>query len=131
MREHTDIPVPHVYAWNADASNPVGVEYIIMEKASGVQLFRMWDKIDQLSKLALIQRLTKWESQLMTIRFPTYGSLYPRNSFPESESRTNLPSNIDPSESYCIGGSCDPTWSAVPRNFTLGPCMYTEALAQC
>jgi hypothetical protein len=29
---HTRVPVPRVYSWNSDASDPVGVEYMIMQK---------------------------------------------------------------------------------------------------
>ena len=32
---HTTIPVPKILAWNSDPKNPVGAEYIIMEKAPG------------------------------------------------------------------------------------------------
>jgi hypothetical protein len=28
----TNIPVPRIYAWNSDASNPVGAEYMILDK---------------------------------------------------------------------------------------------------
>jgi hypothetical protein len=29
---HTSVPVPKVYDWNADQTNPVGAEYMIIEK---------------------------------------------------------------------------------------------------
>jgi aminoglycoside phosphotransferase (APT) family kinase protein len=37
-----DIPVPEVYDYCANAENPVGTEYIFMEKASGVSLKSKW-----------------------------------------------------------------------------------------
>ncbi|KIW85237.1 hypothetical protein Z517_00627 [Fonsecaea pedrosoi CBS 271.37] len=100
---------------------PVGAEYIIMEKAAGVQLLKVWDQIDEPCKLAIIKQLAKWESQLMSIKFPAYGCVYSRRSFPEGERSVNLPADIDRSESYCVGRSCDPTWSTVPENLILGP----------
>lgn len=30
---HTSVPVPSVYAWNTEASNSVGAEWMIMQKA--------------------------------------------------------------------------------------------------
>ena len=38
-RKVLDTPVPHVYLWNSQVkSHPVGVEFIIMDKAEGVPL---------------------------------------------------------------------------------------------
>ncbi|EXJ68100.1 uncharacterized protein A1O5_08715 [Cladophialophora psammophila CBS 110553] len=121
VREYTDIPVPSIYSWSAGASNPVGAEYIIMEKAPGVQLFRVWDQIEERSKLAIIEQLAKWESQLMSIEFPTYGCVYSRHSFPDSDRKTDLSTDIDRSGSYCVGRSGDPTWSTVPWDLASGP----------
>ena len=28
----TKVPVPRIYTWNSDPSNPVGAEYMIMDK---------------------------------------------------------------------------------------------------
>lgn len=32
IAEYTSLPVPKVYAWNTNGTNPVGAEYMIMEK---------------------------------------------------------------------------------------------------
>lgn len=71
-----------------------------MEKATGVQLFKVWDQIAEPCKLAIIEKLAKWESQLMSIKFPADGCVYSRRSFPGGERMTNLPTDIDRSESY-------------------------------
>lgn len=34
LAAHTNIPVPKIFAWDSDAANPVGAEYMIMEKVS-------------------------------------------------------------------------------------------------
>jgi hypothetical protein len=34
IAERTSVPVPKIYAWNSDASNAVGAEYMVMEKVS-------------------------------------------------------------------------------------------------
>lgn len=96
-----------------------------MEKATGVQLFKVWDQLKETSKLAIIKKLTQWESQLMAINFPTYGCLYHRKLISDDDRKTNIPTSIDRSRSYCIGQSCDPAWSYVRQNLIPGPCMYT------
>jgi hypothetical protein len=52
---HTTVPVPKVLAWNADPSNPVGAEYIIMEKAAGCQLVKKWGEMEDLSHFEFIK----------------------------------------------------------------------------
>ncbi|RDL37365.1 uncharacterized protein BP5553_04798 [Venustampulla echinocandica] len=58
VKSNTSFPVPEIFAWSSDASNPVGAEFIIMEKAPGVQLFEVWDAMKDSAKLAFIKRLT-------------------------------------------------------------------------
>jgi len=83
VRTHAKIPVPRVLTWNSDASNRTATEYIIMEKATGVQLFEVWGNTNELQRLRLIENITKIESQLSPIRFPAYGHLYFRHSIAE------------------------------------------------
>ena len=128
MSSHTTIPVPKVLAWSADPSNPVGVEYIIMEKAPGIQLFKVWDDITQADRLKLIKSLTKLENQLSTIRFPAYGSLYFRHSISKASEQISLDSSIDPTSSFCVGPSCGPAWTDgtspadIQPEIDAGPC---------
>jgi hypothetical protein len=37
---HTSVPEPSIMAWDVDAANPVGAEYMIMEKVYAVFLRR-------------------------------------------------------------------------------------------
>jgi hypothetical protein len=116
VREHTTVPVPRVLAWDSDSLNPVGAEYIIMEKAAGVPLFQQWGKMTKFDKLQLIKNLTKLECQLCSIQFPAYGGLYLRSSSTSLLLKHHhhlLSQSIDPSNSYCVGSSCD-------RSFMLG-----------
>ncbi len=84
-------------------------EYIIVEKATGVQLFEVWGNMNELQRLRLIENITKIENQLSPIRFPAYGNLYFRHSIAE-DSRILLDPCIDPSGSYCVGPACDVPW---------------------
>lgn len=135
VRSRTTIPVPKVLTWSSDSTNPIGAEYIIMEKASGVQLYKVWGDLDEPSRLKLIQNLTLLEHQLFSIRFPAYGNLYFRKSVPDV-SCIPLRKDIDPSGSYCIGPVSDNSW--LGSNFTekgqstcdLGPCEFITGKQQ-
>ncbi|KFZ14671.1 hypothetical protein V502_05960 [Pseudogymnoascus sp. VKM F-4520 (FW-2644)] len=101
IKQNTDLPVPSVYSWSSDILNPVGAEYIVMEKAKGVQLFQRWGEMKQLSKMELIKSLTKLENQLASIRFPAYGSLYLRDSGPDLVRYQPLDAAEGSPGSYC------------------------------
>jgi hypothetical protein len=106
----------------------VGAEYIIMEKAPGVQLFKVWDAMGDSAKLAFIKQLTNLESQLASIQFPAYGSLYlSESSNIPDDKRAILPFDIDTSGSYFVGPSSDRSWMVVgagtiDHDFSSGPC---------
>jgi len=108
---HTTIPVPKVLAWSADPSNPVGAEYIIMEKAPGIQLFKVWDDIAEADRLNLIKSLTQLENQFSAIRFPAYGSLYFRHSISKASERILLDPSVDPAGLFGVGPACGPAWT--------------------
>ncbi|KAL8812124.1 MAG: hypothetical protein Q9200_001268 [Gallowayella weberi] len=99
---YTTVPVPALLAWSADATNPVGAEYIIMEKAPSIQLFKVWDDLAPASRLQLIKSLTQLEQKLANVRFPAYGSLYCRNSISKASERVPLNQSLDPTGSFCI-----------------------------
>lgn len=128
VREHTTVPVPKILAWNDDALNPVGAEYIIMEKAPGVQLYKVWDEIQEYHRLRLIESLTKMERQLSAIQLPAYGALYLRDSISNTSKLVPLGSSVDPNHSYCIGPHCGPSWTDrishkdVGNDLDAGPC---------
>lgn len=71
-------PVPQVYAWNArvDNDNPVGAEYIIMEKISGVPLSRVWWDLQPNMKLKIFLQIFSFQKKWTETRFTGFGSLY-------------------------------------------------------
>ncbi|EER25340.1 hypothetical protein CPC735_019470 [Coccidioides posadasii C735 delta SOWgp] len=107
VSQHTNVPVPEVYTWSSDPTNPVGVEYIIMERAAGIPVFKIWGEMSQPNKLELIKQLTKFERELSSIQLPAYGSLYLRAFCGNLPGCKLLDLDIDPSESYCVGRSGD------------------------
>jgi aminoglycoside phosphotransferase (APT) family kinase protein len=70
------VPVPKVYSYCAYAENPVGAEYLLMEKADGVSLKTKWLELtkEEVSKLA--HSFVEAELKLAEIPFSATGSLY-------------------------------------------------------
>jgi hypothetical protein len=130
---HTQIPVPKVLAWSSDASNPVGVEYIVMEKAAGQQLFATWRTMSSMNQADLVEQLTRFETELAKVQFPANGSLYLCESMTDGEPWVGLDRNVDPSGQFCIGPSCERAWSSQEKDLTSlsqinrGPCKLTTA----
>jgi hypothetical protein len=120
VRSRTRIHVPKVLAWDSNAANPVGAEYIILEKVPGIPLSEKWGCISDVDRYKLIERIVEVEKELANVRFPAYGSLYLRQSIPEESRRWLLDSALDPSKSFCIGPSCGRSWWRV--GLERGPC---------
>lgn len=76
VRNILDIPAPQVYAWNSSSQNPVGAEYIFMEKCSGVELHKVWNTITERQKAEIITKLVNYEAAFVSSTLPAYGSLY-------------------------------------------------------
>ncbi|KAL4901481.1 hypothetical protein BDW74DRAFT_170179 [Aspergillus multicolor] len=68
LKMNTTVPVPRVLSWSPNSTNPVGAEYIIMEKARGVSLFERWGGMPEPKKLQLIRNLSKHEAQFSAIQ---------------------------------------------------------------
>ncbi|EFE30980.1 uncharacterized protein ARB_02174 [Trichophyton benhamiae CBS 112371] len=119
--------VPDVFAWNSDASNDVGREYIILEKAPGIQLYKKWGSMNGTSKLALVRSLVDLERQLAAIHFPVSGSLYLRESAISNHCQP-LCKSLDPDQRYCIGPSAERSWNTLVGSSVehhSGPCRYS------
>ncbi|KAF2433877.1 hypothetical protein EJ08DRAFT_668550 [Tothia fuscella] len=82
----------YVYTWSSRANETsVGAEHIIMEKAPGIQLSKLWDELQGNKKYGIIQQLVGFEKALATAKLPAYGSLYYSDDLLESTSAIALP----------------------------------------
>ncbi|KAJ0417769.1 kinase-like domain-containing protein [Aspergillus carlsbadensis] len=78
-RRVLDTPAPRVYAWNSRAdSHPVGAEFIIMERATGLPLSQVWDSMKLPQKLQVLLAMTRLQKKWSSVSFSHYGSLYYR-----------------------------------------------------
>ncbi|GKZ35825.1 phosphotransferase enzyme [Aspergillus brasiliensis] len=76
VRETLGLPVPHIYAWSADPSNPVRSEYIIEAKVEGQSLGNIWGRMSRSSKFGIIDQVVEMERKLASVSFPVQGCLY-------------------------------------------------------
>ncbi|TVY51693.1 Altered inheritance of mitochondria protein 9, mitochondrial, partial [Lachnellula cervina] len=76
VREFLNFPVPRILTYSLDASNPVGVEYIIEEKAVGEPLGNLWHNWPRESQLSLVTELVDLEAKLASVSFHSHGCIY-------------------------------------------------------
>ncbi|KZT25834.1 phosphotransferase family protein [Neolentinus lepideus HHB14362 ss-1] len=73
------IPTPAILDWSSQAEqNPAEAEYIIMEKAAGVELSKVWPNLSETQKNQVILKWVVLEKSLMIPLSGGYGSLYHR-----------------------------------------------------
>ncbi|KAE8355998.1 kinase-like domain-containing protein [Aspergillus coremiiformis] len=75
-RSVLEIPTPRVFAWSADANNPVQSEYIIMEEAPGEKLEDVWDDLAIEQRILIMKDLVSLEKKMISMSFNSYGNLY-------------------------------------------------------
>ncbi|MCJ1262801.1 hypothetical protein MMC22_002671 [Lobaria immixta] len=109
FRSRTSIRVPKVLDWDSNSANPIGAEYIFLEKVNGVPLSEKWNFASDVDQCKIIDRVVEMEMELAGLHFPAYGSLYLRDSLPHGSSHCLLDSSLDPSGSFCIG----PSWTTL------------------
>ena len=140
MQIHTvfNLPVPRIYAYSLDSSNPVGAEYIIEERASGSPLGNLWPQWSKESQHDLIAQLVDFEAKLTSISFGKHGCIFykrdlERKGLPayglEARFRTSIPSadQVDPGlfEEFAFGPLTEARlWEdeRATMNLDRGPC---------
>ncbi|KAL5332899.1 kinase-like domain-containing protein [Aspergillus crustosus] len=105
VRTRLGTPVPKMHAWNSNATgSPVGAEYVIMEKVSGVQLEHVWSELPIEDKFEVVKTISRYQKAWMSVSFPAYGSLYYADDLNPSgkgllvdEATSNSPFAVGPS----------------------------------
>ncbi|KAL4253046.1 hypothetical protein ABKN59_002248 [Abortiporus biennis] len=107
LRERTSIPVPYVYHYDSNPYNRLGGEYIIMSKAKGIPLSRVYHSMPHNELMALMHNMAMLVIPLFAHRFPKIGSLYlGSDQESESENTTTIPT---PTATYYIPKSLSMT----------------------
>ncbi|DAA78663.1 TPA_exp: Uncharacterized protein A8136_2448 [Trichophyton benhamiae CBS 112371] len=90
LRKVLHFPVPKVHAWNSRPDNPVGAEYIIMEKQPGVVLRDVWTTMKGKQKASILQQVVEFERILASTKFTKIGALYYKEDLPTPERNSPL-----------------------------------------
>ena len=95
------LPVPHVLSWSStQTSNGVGAEFIIMEKAPGIEVSKVWPQLSEKHRLRLIDQIIRIEKGALENPLPGYGSIFFR-----SDVDPKMATAVD--ETFVIGPSLD------------------------
>lgn len=118
------IPVPRVLAYSANDENPVGAEYIIMEKVLGNELGNLWYSMTEAQRLKAVFQIVKLESLLFSIDVPASGSIYYEHDLPHGVNYKEIPL-AGGAGKFCIGPDAHYKWwhnkrSSLP--IKRGPC---------
>ncbi|RDW93617.1 uncharacterized protein DSM5745_00939 [Aspergillus mulundensis] len=104
VREKLNIPVPKVLGYCSRASgSSLGAEYIVMERAPGVELARVWDQFKGREKVAIVKQVAAITCKLARARFQANGALYKREDVAAAES-------IAIDEHFAIGPTVGRSW---------------------
>ncbi|CAK4032361.1 Hypothetical predicted protein [Lecanosticta acicola] len=113
MRNTLNTPAPRVLAWNSSCMNPVRAEYIIMEKAQGVQLASVLPTMSAEQKGQVIRAIARYQREWLKVTFHKIGSLYYAKDLP-------TPDQTKTCYSDTLG---NPVWQS---EFALGPILDRE-----
>jgi hypothetical protein len=70
-------PAPRVFAWSSKAKdNPVGAEYIIMEKVPGIELERVWPNMRIGDRFTLVKAIASFQKAWTSVSFKKFGGLH-------------------------------------------------------
>ncbi|KAK7428873.1 hypothetical protein QQZ08_004643 [Neonectria magnoliae] len=76
LRNHSDIPVPRVMAFDDSNNNEMGFEWILMQLMPGTSAYYQWRKLPMETKKALVENVAEYHAQLFsTSTFRTIGTL--------------------------------------------------------
>ncbi|KAF2498771.1 kinase subdomain-containing protein [Lophium mytilinum] len=108
LLRHYGLPVPRVLGYSTDSSNPVGSEYILMEKVPGRSLGDRWFDLTEKERLKVTMGVVEMEAKLFSIDIPAYGSIYHGYDLPPETARVSIPSLRDCD--VCVGPNVEQRW---------------------
>ena len=75
VRNVLGIPAPRIYGWSSSTDNPVGAEYILMQRSGGMELGKIWHDVPWEERLEIIRTLVGYEKAFVSANLPMYGEL--------------------------------------------------------
>jgi len=108
----------------------VGAEYIIMQKAPGVQLERVWTKMGLDDRLKLLKQILRYQKKWMSASFKQFGSLYFAQDMGKQNSQAPLyfdeHGTVIKNQKFAVGPSTGREYHDAGRgsiHYDRGPCM--------
>ncbi|KAF2130129.1 hypothetical protein P153DRAFT_231335 [Dothidotthia symphoricarpi CBS 119687] len=98
VRAH-GIPTPRILGYAID-ENPVGSEYILMEKLPGQPIGDTWFDLSEQQRLQVLHDIVKLESKLFNIQLPASGSIYYAHDLDSNTPRVSIP---EADGQFCVG----------------------------
>ncbi len=105
VRAH-GIPTPQVFGY-ATEENPVGSEYILMEKLPGQPIGDAWFQFSEEQRLQVLHDIVKLELNLFRIPLPASGSIYYPQDLEQTAARISIPGLAD---QFCVGPYAGLRW---------------------
>jgi hypothetical protein len=102
-------PVPEVYAYCAHADNPVGSEYILLERVSGISVRDRWHDFTEKDIKRLALSVSELEGKLFEMNLGAIGSIYYRKDIPQNQQAPLYADGAvgEEAETFCIGPTAD------------------------
>ncbi|KAF2278274.1 kinase-like protein [Westerdykella ornata] len=100
------VPTPRVLGYSVD-DNPVGSEYILMEKLPGRPIGDAWYELSEKDRLKVLFKTVEFEAKLFAANLPASGSIYYARDLPPSIQKVDIPGSAD---GLCIGPYVSEEW---------------------
>lgn len=76
VSRRTDLPLPHVFAYDPTRNNDIGFEWMLMTELPGHSLNKLWTKLSMTHKTALVKRLVDFQASMWKNQLSGIGNLY-------------------------------------------------------
>ncbi len=129
-RNRLGIPVPKVLAWASDSSaTPVNAEFIVMEKAPGIELWKVWPDLTPQLKDTLVDEWARVEHSMLRQLSGGYGSIFYREDLQTADKMNDLFTDGTKEDKFVIGPVMTPSrtfWEGHRENLLVsrGPCTW-------
>ncbi|KAI2464256.1 kinase-like protein [Annulohypoxylon bovei var. microspora] len=67
--ENTNLPVPKVECYDSSRNNPIGFEWILMERIDGIPLSQCWASVTQGAKERIVRQVARYAATAFTTQF--------------------------------------------------------------
>ncbi|KAJ3569524.1 hypothetical protein NP233_g4987 [Leucocoprinus birnbaumii] len=105
------LPIPEVDDYSPSSDNAAKREYILMELMRSKKLSDVSLELDEPDMISVLHQLVQLESRVMSICFPTGGSIYYINDLQKVAGRTGI---LSDDERFCVG--LDASHSVIPSS---------------